>query len=132
MSALGVDFPRERFLRTPVRIIMDLIQYIDNEEQRQYNLASSATAMLSYQVVGIASGMGGEKVPEHISTDTFLPFPRWKAKENLFTEEQPAMQRPENDPTPSNRSTTKQIMLSLLKQRRIPPDVFLALNPLLS
>ena len=112
---------------------MDLIQYIDNEEQRQYNLASSATAMLSYQIVSIASGMGGQKVPETVSTDTFLPFPRWKAKDDLFSEGLPSMDAPEGDPSPAPvGGRTKQTLLKLLKQQRIPPAVYLALNPLLS
>jgi hypothetical protein len=108
-SRLGDDFPREKFLRTPVKAIVAALSYIDSEEQRQHNIAASTTAKLCLQVISIAHGMAGSKQPPKVDLKDFLPFPDW-APEGASHE----------GPTPQTRS----LLMKLLKQGRIPMPVF--------
>jgi hypothetical protein len=59
-SSLGQDFPRERFLRTPLCAISTALEFISNEEQRTHNLASVTTAKLCLQLISQAGDAGGE------------------------------------------------------------------------
>lgn len=109
-SALGEDFPRERFLRTPVRSIIKVLQFIDNEEQRHINLQSGTTAQLAVQIIHIAHAMSGARGQKpKIQPKDFLPFPDW-SPESAKNE----------GPTPETRT----LLTKLLKQRRISMAVY--------
>lgn len=132
MSPLGPDFPRERFLSTPVPAIQEVLAYLDNEEQRQINLQSSSVAMLAYQVSAIAAGMAGQRPPESVTTESFLPFPRWKPDPELFAPEDPAGRpRERSSYTPPTKPLLNTLQ-KLLKQQRIPVHVFVALRQLIN
>lgn len=109
-SALSSDFPRERFLRTPVSVITRALEYIDSEEKRQHNVAASTTAKLCLQVIAIAHGMAGAKgkAPK-LELKDFLPFPDWT---------------PENVKPEGPSDETRRIMTSLLKQGLLPMGVY--------
>lgn len=110
-SRLGADFPRERFIRTPIRVILQALEYIDNEEQRQHNLASSTAAKLCMQVIAIAHGFSGSKAPIKTKFEDFLPFPSWQP----LDEEQAKA-----GPSPETRS----LLGKLLRERRIPLPIY--------
>ena len=110
-SPLGADFPRERFLRTPIRVILETIEFLDNEEKRHFNLISSTTAKLCVQLVWTAYGFAGGKGPKpQVELKDFLPFPDW---------------RPPEDGQEAGPSPTTRAMLSrLLRERRIPMPIY--------
>lgn len=109
-SKLGDDFPRERFLRTPIRTIMEVLEFIDNEERRHYNLASSTTAQLCLQVIAAISGLAGGTSPRQRLKD-FLPFPDWQPLDDSS--------KPPG-PTPQTRA----LLTRLLRERRIPLPIY--------
>lgn len=127
MSPIGADFPRERFLRTPISGIQDLLAYLDNEEQRRINLSSSSVAMLAYQVASIAFGMGGQKPPAEMTTESFLPFGGWKPAADLFS---PEGDTPHPISSPSRTPGLLDKLTRLLKQQRLPVHVYLDLRDL--
>lgn len=108
-SKLGEDFPRNKFLRTPVKAIISALSYIDSEEQRQHNIAASTTAKLCLQVISIAHGMAGSKQLPKIDLKDFLPFPDWA---------------PEGAPHDGPTAQTRSLLMRLLKQGRIPMPIF--------
>lgn len=116
-SGLGADFPRERFMRTPTKVLSKVLQYLESEEQRHANILSASTSMLGVQIAYIAHGMGGGKAPKpKVDLKDFLPFPNWKP----LAEEG----EPKTGPSPS----TKVALARLLRERRIPAYVFSQLN----
>lgn len=75
-SPLGPDFSPERFLATPLRTLLWLIDEIIAYERNQHNIASIATAHLNTQVMWAVYGMGGGKGPKpQAKVQDFLPFP---------------------------------------------------------
>lgn len=114
-SALGGDFPRERFVRTPIQAIADILQYLDSEEQRLLNLQSAAVGKLGVQMAYIAWGMsGGKGKPPDIKIDNFFPFPDWK----------PLKKQPGLGPS----SETVEALAELFRKRQIPPHVYVSLR----
>jgi hypothetical protein len=113
MSALGCDFPKEVFARTPIHILKKVLQEIDNSEQAEANIYSMATARLTEVVVHVAHGFSGSKrkMPKTKTTD-YLPYPDWSPKSE---------KKKEID------QETKTVLLSLLRQRRLPMYVFASL-----
>lgn len=113
MSPLGVDYPREAFLRTPVQTIVHLLSHIDNEDQRNSNVNSITTAKLCAQVIAIAHGMSGSKGKRpKISIEDYLPFPDWSPTAEV-------RKGPDDD--------TKKILSSLIRERKLPMYVFVQL-----
>lgn len=113
-SALGVDFPRERFLRTPVKALSRVVAFIDSEEQRRYNIASISSAHISAQIISIAHGLSGSKAsPPKVTAKDFLPFPDWN----------PEPARKEG-PSPDTQAT----LTRLLKQGRLPLHIYTSLT----
>jgi len=109
-SVLGEDFPRDRFVRTPIGAIVSALQYIDDEEQRLLNLSSSATAKLAVQVVHIAHAMSGSRGRKpKVQIKDFLPFPDWC---------------PESSKKDGPDIETKKILTDLLKKRKISMAVY--------
>lgn len=91
-----------------------MLNHIDNEEQRKYNLQSVAVAKLCTQVVAIAHGMGGARgrAPK-IKIEDFLPFPDWKPANNERRE------GPDEE--------TRQVLTRLIKGRKLPMSIFVQL-----
>lgn len=78
-SPLGIDFPREVFLRTPVTAIRRVLHELDQREQSQANVDALTTARLTQLVLQIAHGFSGSKRPApRITAKDFLPYPDWK------------------------------------------------------
>ena len=78
-SALGADFPRERFLRTPVSTIRMVLRELEQREQAEANLNALATARLTQLVIQVAHGFSGSKRPApKIAAKDFLPYPDWR------------------------------------------------------
>lgn len=114
LSALGGDFPRERFVRTPIGILNKVLVLVDNDYQRKLNELSYTTAQLNQLLLSVAHGFSGSKGrrPQTKPQD-FLPFPDWK----------PLNKESATGPD----STTKALLFSLHKNHRIPVHVFTAL-----
>jgi len=110
-SALAADFPRERFVSTPIGTIFRALEYVDNEERRHYNLSSASTAKLCHQVIAIAQGMAGSKAPLTVKMQDFLPFPDWSPEGG---------DKPINGPSPETRA----VLSRLLRERRLPLPVY--------
>lgn len=113
MSPLGLDFPAETFVRTPIRVINRALDEVSSFEQATANINSISTATLANLVVQVAHAYSGSKrsAPKSKPQD-FLPFPHWS-------------------PLGKNKSplndATKKILADLLKQQRIPMHVFTGL-----
>ena len=114
-SALGEDFPPERFLRTPVDKLVEIAEMLDNEEQRQANILGSPVGKLAITVMSIAHGMSGSKGPKPKTDITsYLPFPDWA----------PLTAKSRFGPS----LTTKAALTEALRRRLIPPHVYTALS----
>lgn len=112
-SALSDDFPRERFLRTPISVIRWALREMDDRDKALTNLSAVPVARLTQILIQIAHGFSGSKRPvPKTQIKDFLPFPQWR----------PASQQAEG-PEPG----TKFILTELGKQRRIPIHVLAAL-----
>lgn len=114
MSELGQDFPRERFVSTPVSTIRKALAVVEQEEQRKANISAYTVANLTQLVLGIAHGFSGSKGrPPSVKAKDFLPFPDWQphtkeGKRNLD-------------------SSTRFVLTKLQKENRIPAYVFVSL-----
>lgn len=114
MSPLGADFPRERFLRTPVSVIQWVLREIDDHEKLQANINASTTAQLAQLVVQAVHAFSQASGPgPDIKAQQFLPFPDWK---------------PQGSKSKGLDTATKNILAKLLKQGQIPIHVFAALS----
>jgi hypothetical protein len=112
-SALGADFPRERFLRTPIGLIRWILRQLDEREQALANMAALPTARLTQLVVQIAHGFSGSRRPApKMKVQDFLPYPKLS----------PASAEAEGPDDP-----TKFILTELGRSHRIPMHVFVAL-----
>lgn len=113
MSPLGTDFPRERFLRTPVRVIRWTLRQLEDYEQSKANLEALTTARLTQVVLQIAHGFSGSKrAAPRITAKDFLPYPDWR----------PASQEADGPDQP-----TRFILSELGHKRQIPMHVLTAL-----
>ena len=113
MSPLGEDFPRERFLRTPISTIRWVLRQLDDQEQSQANLAALPVARLTQIVLQVAHGFSGSKrAAPKTKVQEFLPFPDW---------------RPSATEADGPDQPTKFILTELGRQRRIPVHVLTAL-----
>lgn len=113
MSALGDDFPRERFLRTPISIIRWALREIDDRDKALANLTALPVARLTQILIQIAHGFSGSKRPApKLEIKDFLPYPDF---------------RPASHTADGPDAGTKFILTELGKQRRIPIHVLTAL-----
>jgi hypothetical protein len=113
MSPLGEDFPRERFLRTPISTIRWLLRQLDDHEQSQANLQALPTARLTQIVLQVAHGLSGsQRASPKTKVQEFLPFPDW---------------RPSSAEAEGPDQPTRFILTELGRQRRIPIHVLTAL-----
>ena len=112
-SALGPDFPRERFLRTPISLIRWLLREIDDRDKGQANLQALPVARLTQILLHVAHNFSGSKRPApKINAKEFLPFPDW---------------RPASSQAAGPEASTKFVLTELGRQRRIPIHVLTAL-----
>lgn len=113
MSTLGADFPRERFLRTPISTIRWVLRQLDDREQAQANLEALPTARLTQILLQIAHGFSQSKrAAPKTKVQEFLPFPNWR----------PATAEADGPDQP-----TRFILTELGRQRRVPIHVLAAL-----
>ena len=114
MSPLGEDFPRERFLRTPISTIRWLLRQLDDYEQSQANLQALPTARLTQIVLQVAYGLSGSRrAAPKTKVQEFLPFPDW---------------RPSAAEADGPDQPTRFILTELIRTRRIPMHVYAALT----
>lgn len=112
-SALGLDFPRERFLRTPVSALRRVLRELDQREQAQANLDALATARLAHLVMQVAHGFSGSKrPPPKVEVKDFLPYPEF---------------RPQGEEADGPDQPTRFILTELGQKRLLPIHVFTAL-----
>lgn len=113
MSPLGADYPRERFLLTPVSTIRKILSTLSDEEQRRANVASRSTASLAHLIASVAHGFSKSAgSPMKFGANVFLPYPDWK---------------PAGDTKSGPDEGTKFVLSQLVQSRRIPLHVFTAL-----
>lgn len=113
-SALGDDYPRDRFLRTPIRTLRRILTYLDHQDQAQANLDSISTARLADLLLKVAHGFSGsKKAPPKTEPKDWLPFPKYRVES----------QKAEEADAP-----TKFILSELAHKFAIPIYVFVALN----
>ena len=113
-SAIGDDFPRERFLRTPITALKKALDYVTDLDQQSANRDSVTQAQVADLLVKIAHGYSGSKKPPPKCTPKdFLPYPNYRP---------PAAETDEADPP------TKFVLTELVKRFMIPVYVFTALN----
>jgi hypothetical protein len=111
---MGIDFPTERFLRTPIGTIRWILTQIDDQEKSQANIQAITAARLTSLVLQVAhSYSGSKKSAPKTDPEDFLPFPHWK----------PADARSEGVD-----QSTKLILSELLRNWQIPMHVFVALT----
>ena len=113
MSALGPDFPQERFLRTPISTLRWVLAKLSDQEQAEANLLALPTARLTHTVIQIAHGFSGSnRAAPKLDIKSFLPYPDW----------QPAGAQAEGPSAP-----TRFVLTELAKRRALPVHVFTAL-----
>lgn len=113
MSALGSDFPRERFLRTPLTVIRWILRELDDRDKGQANLQALPIARLTQIVLQVAHGFSGSKRPApKIEAKDFLPWPDWR----------PASQQADGPTAP-----TKFVLADLGRKQLLPIHVLTAL-----
>jgi len=113
MSALGSDFPRTEFVRTPIRLINEALKEVSDHEQATANINSMTTANLVNVVLQVAHGLSGSKrnAPK-VKTKDYLPFPNWE---------------PESISRTKLDESTKKVLVALVKARKLPMHVFSSL-----
>lgn len=113
MSPMGVDFPRERFLKTPVKQLKWVLSRIEEHEKTEANTLSITTARLTHLILQIAESFGGKSSPgSTVQPLDFLPFP------DVLKE-----MRRVAGPSPETKIT----LSKLVSARGIPMHVFTAL-----
>lgn len=110
---MGADFPRERFLRTPITTLKWLMDKLMDKEQADANLAQLSTARMADLVLKVAHGFSGSKKPQRGLPKDWLPFPNY---------------RPNTKEADQADEPTKFILSELVHRFEIPVYVFVALN----
>ena len=113
MSPIGADFPRERFLKTPVKKLRWILSKIEENEKNEANTLSVTTARLTHLILQIAESFGGKSSPgSKVEPLDFLPFPEVLKESRRIA-----------GPSPE----TKTVLSRLVRARGIPMHVFTAL-----
>ncbi len=112
-SSLGCEYTRDSFLRTPLKEVYTILEFVYEEEKRHANITSISTAKLALIVVQVAQAMSGSKKDSKLSMDDMLPF--------ALNEEQSTTQ-----------SETQELISKLTRQGRIPIHVIAALSKVVS
>ena len=113
-SPLGDDYPRDRFLRTPIRTIRKAIALIDDQEKYKANVASLTNAQTACVILQTAHAYAGGKGrgPKALPKD-FLPFPKWK---------------PTTEESDGPDDATLHILSTLIRSMSIPMHVYVELT----
>ena len=111
---MGDDFPRERFIRTPISLLKKAYDYAVNLDQAEANRAAMTQAAMSDMILKIAHGFSGSKKrPPNTKPRDFLPHPDYRPIGSTADEADPP---------------TKFILTELVKRFAIPVHIFVALN----
>jgi hypothetical protein len=124
-SYIGADFPAERFLRTPVSTIRELLSDIDFRAKYDSNVASVTAAQgVHYLIQYLHRQVYGDKDVPDAPPKSFLPFPELKHPSEGKDEE-----------TGPLKASTKKIIERLASTGRIPikiKDALLKVPPSLN
>jgi hypothetical protein len=112
---LGMDYPPEVFLRTPVTVIRRAVQEAHDIEQYRANLASSAIAKMATQLDHVVHTWFQAPGECKSTAKLYLPFPDWENKAEA--------DKPSNGPS----MPTELVLRELIASKRIPLHVFVAL-----
>ena len=110
MSKLGGDFPPERFVRTPIKTLRNLLAYVSHAQKVEQNTQASAVAHLGQHITQLAYMVNGVKETPADRRQFFLPWPNLKE-----------LDTPESETRSLLSETTKEILLDLLAKRLMPP-----------
>lgn len=112
-SYIGADFPAERFLRTPVSTIRELLSDIDFRAKYDSNVASVTAAQgVHYLIQYLHRQVYGEKDVPDAPPKNFLPFPELKHPSEGKDDENGLL-----------KASTKKIIEKLASTGRIPLKV---------
>lgn len=111
---MGADFPRERFIRTPISLLKKAYDFVINQDEAEANRAAITQAVTADMLLKIAHGFSASKkrAPNTKPKD-FLPHPDY---------------RPLDSEADEADAPTKFILSELVKQFAIPVSIFVALN----
>jgi hypothetical protein len=112
-SRFGHDYDKPKFLRTPLKELFRVLEFVFEEEKRSANIQSIATAKLAMIVIQIAQGYAGNKKPSTITIDDLLPFAL-------------------NTKMSEIESETGNIVAKLTRESRLPIHVIAALSKVIS
>ena len=117
MTAFGVDYYPEKFLRTPTQTLRQLLLLSENENQRQANQLSVSAGYVTSYLLQIAHGFSGsKKAPPKTTAKDFLPFPEWEPLEGT------------ENRTDRPSELTRSVLKTLLIKRKLPIHVYIALD----
>ena len=113
-SPVGSEFPRDVFVRTPIKNLHTVLDHITMQEQHNANRDSISTAQLNVLLLNVAHGFSGSKrKPPDVKPKDFLPYPDYKGpNEMLDGPDQP----------------TRFVLAELAKSNRIPAYVLVSLS----
>lgn len=120
VSAIGVDYPLDKYLQTPTTELQYVMEVVVNEEQRVANLAANTAAKAIVISQYNTRAAAGSKDSTPIDPKQYLPYPEWKPIEVIRAEKAKAIK-------PEARRDTIEVLTKLLKQRAIPMHVYAAL-----
>lgn len=114
ISPMGPDFPRHKFLRTPISVLRWVIEKLDDMDQVKANMESITSARMADMMLKIAHGFSGsKKSPPNTKPTDFLPFPEY---------------RPPTAESDGPSEPTKFVLTELIRSFQIPMHVYVALN----
>lgn len=115
MSNLGVSYPPEVFVRTPISILTKASKLATFYECEKANALSHTAAQLIVSVLSIAHGFSGSKTAFKMSNpDMFLPYPNVKELKGESRVKGPS-------------DSTKSVLFSLLKSDKLPLSIYVQL-----
>lgn len=112
-SRFGQDYDKPTFLRTPLKELFRVLEFVFEEEKRSANVQSIATAKLAMIVIQVAQGYAGNKNPSKVTIDDLLPFAL-------------------NTKTAEVESETGNIIAKLTRESKLPVHVIAALSKVVS
>ena len=112
-SPLGVHYPPEKFVRTPLKVIGRLVEHINTREQYEANRDSITQAQMAHLLMMLGHAYSGsKKSPPRVQPSSFLPYPEFRGAE-------------QEDKGPDK--ATQFVLSEVGRQGRIPAYVLVAL-----
>lgn len=113
---MGSDFDAHRFVRTPIGLIKDLVEKLDEIEHKKANTAAAAVANLTSLVHYLGfKNLNPEANVEMKDPNQFLPYPDLqKADKTSETERRIKL-----------TERTKTVLHRLVQERRIPVHAYM-------